>query len=96
MIRARFRQPTADYRPVVWPIKHPYWCTGTGGDGAAILVAYADDITEIKTLWPEAYAIDVDEVDGYVFSERFAKPDWLVIPPEKPVDPEISKPQGAL
>ena len=22
-----------DYRPVVWPIKYPYWCTGETGDG---------------------------------------------------------------
>lgn len=25
MIRARFRVNEDDYRPVTWPIKHPYW-----------------------------------------------------------------------
>jgi hypothetical protein len=76
MIRVRFKTDSEDYRPVNWPIKHPYWCTGSG-DGYSILVAYADDEAEILSNWPEALDIDVDDVDVYEFSSRFPKPDWL-------------------
>lgn len=41
MIRARFMTTSSDYRPVVWPIRHPYWCTGYC-DGMSVIVAYAD------------------------------------------------------
>ena len=67
-----------DYRPVKWPIKHPYWCTGYGDDYATI-VAYADNIEQIKELWPEAEEIDAEEVEEYFFSDRFPKPEWLEI-----------------
>ncbi len=79
MIRARFKANEDDFRPVVWPIKHPYWCTGYG-DGYAIVVAYADDVAEIKRNWPEASDIEADETDGYVFTGRFPKPEWFVTP----------------
>jgi len=76
MIRVRFKTDSEDYRPVNWPIKHPYWCTGSG-EGCSIIVAYADDEAEILSNWPEAFDIDVDDVDVYEFSSRFPKPDWL-------------------
>lgn len=76
MIRARFKANLDDFRPVNWPIKHPYWFTGYGDD-YAILVAYADDVEEIIRNWPEAFDIDADEVSEYVFSDRFQKPDWF-------------------
>jgi hypothetical protein len=76
MIRARFKANEEDYRPVNWPIKHPYWCTG-GGDGYSIVVAYADDIEEILRNWPEAEDIDYEERDDYTFTDRFPKPDWF-------------------
>ncbi len=32
MIRARFfvekKKCDGDYRPLIWPIQYPYWCTG--------------------------------------------------------------------
>lgn len=77
MIRCRFRTKAEDYRPVNWPIKHPYWCTGYGDD-YSIIVAYADDEAEIMRNWPEAYDLDSEERDKYVFTDRFAKPDWFV------------------
>jgi len=76
MIRARFKANEDDYRPVNWPIKHPYWCTGYGNDHS-IIVAYADHVEEIKSNWPEAKDIDATEVEEYKFTERFPKPDWL-------------------
>jgi hypothetical protein len=83
MIRARFTVSAEDYRPVVWPIKHPYWCSGYhGDDSGAILVAYADSIEQIKELWPDATNIDVMEApDQYTFTDRFPKPDWLEAAP---------------
>ncbi len=76
MIRARFKANMNDYRPVKWPVKHPYWCTGYGTN-YSIIVAYADNEAEILENWPEAQDIDIEEVDEYTFSERFPKPDWF-------------------
>lgn len=80
MIRARFYIKKSDcgndYRPVKWPIKYPYWCSGESDD-SFILVAYAEDEDNIKELWPEAYDINVLEKDTEVkFTSRFPKPGW--------------------
>lgn len=75
MIRARFYTAEKDYRPIKWPIKYPYWCSGQT-DSAFILVAYADSIDKITELWPEAYQIEWEEVDKIVFTARFPKPNW--------------------
>jgi hypothetical protein len=79
MIRARFKADGDDYRPVAWPINHPYWCTGYGyeGDGYSIVVAYADDKDEILRLWTEAWDIEAEIVTEYVFTSRFPKPAWF-------------------
>ena len=76
MIRARFKANEKDYRPINWPVKHPYWCTGYG-DGYSIVVAYADDEAEILRNWPEATEIDIEEVSEYIFTGRFPKPSWF-------------------
>ena len=79
MIRARFFVNSDDYRPVIWPVKHPYWCTGyTDDDGnKAVLVAYADDENEIRKNWPDAANIESDPADEYTFTDRFPKPEWF-------------------
>lgn len=83
MIRARFKTFADDYRPVNWPIKHPYWCTGEGGGlddndpSYSIIVAYADDEAEILRNWPEAVEIESEESADYKFTGRFRKPDWF-------------------
>ena len=76
MIRARFKANEDDYRPIKWPIKHPYWCTGYG-EGYSVVVAYADNEKQIKKLWPEAKDIEFTEESEYSFSDRFPKPDWF-------------------
>lgn len=86
MIKARFYVPTpgGDFRPMKWPIKHPYWCTGWNSDGHPILIAYAESLEEIKELWPEAEDIDVmeDDASEYAFTSRFPMPDWMKETPE--------------
>ena len=83
MIRARFYVNGEDYRPVNWPIKHPYWCTGykynihSDDEDDAIIVAYADDEAEILANWPDAKEIDAEEKTEYVFTSRFEKPEWF-------------------
>jgi hypothetical protein len=76
MIRARFKANEDDPRPVLWPVKHPYWCTGYG-DGYSILVTYADDEAEVLRNWPEATDIDAEPADSYTFTSRFPKPEWF-------------------
>ena len=70
-----------DYRPVEWPIKYPYWCTGESYDENGdlqyfTLVAYADSIKQIQQLWPDAQCIIGKKVSGIEFSDRFPKPEW--------------------
>ena len=77
MIRVRFMTASEDYRPVKWPIKHPYWCTGYDSQERAVIVAYADNLDQIRCLWPEAEDLDPTDVDGYVFTDRFKKPEWF-------------------
>lgn len=78
MIRARFTTHSEDYRPINWPIKHPYWCTGYKAlNMDAIIVAYADDEAEILRNWPEANDIESTEETEYVFTDRFPKPEWF-------------------
>lgn len=76
MIRSRFKVNDEDPRPVLWPIKHPYWVTGHGDDHA-IVVAYADDEAEVMRNWPDARDLDSTPVDGYHFTDRFPRPTWF-------------------
>lgn len=79
MLRVRFyvskKKCKGDYRPIKWPIKYPYWCTGEN-EGSFILVAYVDTIEELLELWPEATDLDGKEEDEIFFSSRFPRPDW--------------------
>lgn len=77
LIRARFRTSCEDYRPAVWPIPHPYWCTGYAANGDPIIVAYVDSVDQLKQQWPEAYDIDDEHADAYQFTDRFPKPTWF-------------------
>ena len=76
MIRVRFRVNAEDPRPVRYPIKHPYWVSGYSGNFAH-LVAYVDDIAELRTNWPGADHVETEEAEAYVFTDRFPKPTWL-------------------
>lgn len=79
MLRVRFKikfdDCGNDYRPVVWPIKHPYWCTGEGDDHY-VLLAYVDSQDILAHQWPEAYDLEIEEVDKIEYTSRFKKPDW--------------------
>ena len=76
MLRVRFKANLDDSRPINWPVKHPFWETGFT-DEHAIVVSYADDESYILKNWPEAEELDVEEVDGYLFTDRFPKPEWF-------------------
>ena len=78
MLRIRFRANYNDPRPINWPVKHPFWITGSAGDDTySIVVSYADNEQYIYDNWPEAKNLDVQEVQKYEFSDRFPKPEWL-------------------
>lgn len=75
MLRCRFKANGEDYRSINWPVKYPYWCTGSSGN-YSIVVAYADNLEYIYENWPEAKDVDVEERENITFSGRFPKPDW--------------------
>lgn len=64
-----------DFRPIRWPIKYPYWCTGED-NANFILVAYLDSLAELKELWPDAGIDFTEEVEKIKFSSRLPKPAW--------------------
>lgn len=37
---------------------------------------YAENVEQIKDLWPEAYMIECEEVNEITFTTRFPKPEW--------------------
>lgn len=76
MIRSRFFIDVDDYRPVKWPIKYPYWCTGEAPDIGYSIVTYTDTLDEIWELWPEAKLVEHSIVTEIIFSSRFPKPHW--------------------
>lgn len=82
LYRARFETNADDYRPVVWPIAHPYWCTGVVDypqGSRAILVAYVDSKEQLMQQWPDAEKVDMGEpVEKISFTDRFPVPDWYM------------------
>jgi hypothetical protein len=80
LYRFYLKEPSkTDPRPVIWPIKWPYWITGRGADFAK-LVAYADSEEQIRKQWPDCEILDSEEVQCVEFSERFPRPKWWVDP----------------
>lgn len=78
MLRIRFHTTSEDYRPVTWPVHHPYWKTGEDGLGRhSIIVTYADNEDYVYRYWPEASDLDIEEVEGYEFTGRFPRPEWF-------------------
>lgn len=87
MLRVRFKANGDDYGPVKWPVKHPYWCSGSAADGSfSIVISYADSAAYIYENWPEAKDLAIDECESYTFTSRFPKPDWF-----EPSQPEPLK-----
>lgn len=80
LMRVRFEVPCEDYRPVRWPIKYPYWCSGTT-DSSSVLVAYTESLLQLLEYWPDAINVDVMDPDATIsFSGRFPRPDWYTGP----------------
>ena len=78
---ARFfvRVESLDARPVIWPIPHPYWHTGSNDEGCTVC-AYVESEEQLLAQWPEAENIDWQDDEPaqiYQFTERFYMPDWF-------------------
>jgi hypothetical protein len=69
-----------DYRPVLWPIPHPYWCSGET-ENEFVLVAYVESMEQLLAQWPEATNAEVLESDlsHYTFGDRFQQPSWFTL-----------------
>lgn len=67
-----------DSRPIAWPLYHPYWIVRMSDD-ANMLMAYVENIEDVKTYWPEATEITEFEhgVMRYAFNANFPEPAWL-------------------
>ena len=83
MIRVRFHTVAEDYRPVKWPVKHPYWKTGEDADGRSVIVTYADNEHYVLSNWPEAEGMEAEHASSYNFTDRFPRPEWFA---EGPAD----------
>jgi len=81
MLRVRFKANYDDPRPITWPVAYPFWISGSG-DGYSTVISYADSEDYIIEHWPEARDLDVEEVDSYVFTDRFPKPEWFTQQPD--------------
>jgi len=95
LLRVRFHANEDDPRPVNWPVKHPYWVSGYG-EGFAVVISYADNADYIYANWPEADGLEIESVNGYVFTDRFPRPDWFGEAAEKveppPPCPDCGRP----
>lgn len=67
-----------DSRPIAWPLFHPYWIVRLSEE-ANMMMAYVEDLEDVKRYWPEAEEITVFEenVTRYGFNANFPKPTWL-------------------
>jgi hypothetical protein len=101
MIRVRFYLPfnkcDNDYRPVIWPIKYPYWCSGEN-ENSFILIAYLEDLLALYDQWPELRGLsdsivnlEYETVDKIEYTSRFSKPDWYTDEYIKEYDPSKVK-----
>lgn len=81
MLYCRFylniKEVKEDYRPVIWPIKYPYWYSGETQNNF-ILVAYVESLNDLYKQWPEAKNVDYENIKKITFSDRFPKPDWYI------------------
>ena len=75
LFRIRFHANPDDYRPVKWPVKYPFWCSGYG-ENFSVVIAYVDSVDELMELWPEASNLDIEERESITFTDRFPKPSW--------------------
>ena len=79
MLRVKFdiniEQVNNDYRPIIWPIKYPYWCSGQNNKEFH-LIAYVDSLEQLFKQWPEAEHIEQISVDKIEYTDRFRKPEW--------------------
>ena len=78
--RYRFKTSSvADYRPLIFEPKYPWWCSGTSGDGkTATIIAYLPEDEDLLKYWDDAEDIDFTEETEITFSGRFPKPSYYV------------------
>jgi len=67
-----------DSRPIAWPLYHPYWIVRMSDD-ANMLMAYVENIEDVKTYWPEATEITefANGLVHYSYNASFPEPSWL-------------------
>ena len=77
LYRARFLTDLEDPRPMKFPPPHPWWCTGQD-EFNSVVVAYVESSEQLLEYWPDAIEIQIgNPVSGYVFNDRFPRPEWF-------------------
>lgn len=78
-IRYRFKtESVADWRPVVFDPRFPYWCSGVAGDDSyATIVAWLPGAEPLKKYWDDAFDVESTEHDEITFTDRFPKPNYF-------------------
>lgn len=84
--RHRFKTDPHDYRPVNFPPPGPYWCTGYSCNPEhSVVVAYLPKGEPLADWWPDACAVETEEVEEIQFTSRFPRPSWYDGPPNSGV-----------
>lgn len=78
VLRVRFKCKDGDPAPVKWPPIYPFWCSGWSGPdhNTPVVIAYVDNLNQIKEFWPDAFDLDPDEGNEILINSRFPLPEW--------------------
>lgn len=75
--RYRFKTKiSADYRPLVFNPKYPWWCSGEN-DATAIIIAWLPINDDLLKYWDDASEVEYTEHEEIEFTSRFPKPDYF-------------------
>ena len=81
LLRYRFKSKAVDdCRPLIdmANIQMPWWCTGAAGDGSYVtIVCYLPESEDLFKYWDDAFDIESEYRDTILYTNRFAKPEWI-------------------
>ncbi len=79
-VRVRFI--VDDQKPVIYPPKYPYWCSGYNSDNKPYIIMFCESenyLEYIQKYYPEVKEEHIsfcNEYETITFTTRFQKPKW--------------------